>query len=217
MNRRRHLHLLLAGFVLLALPWAPRSPAAAAASTPVQVIGKFQDTLLAVMKNAAKLGYQGRHRTLAPVVTSTLDLPTIARIALGQYWGRLSAGQRTQFVKTFTELSVATYAARFDGYDGETFTAPTARELPQGDVLVQSALVKSDGGKVQFAYQMRKLDGQWRVINIIADGVSDLALKRAEYTSVIKSHSFGTLLDRLKQQTTAYERNGKDAKAPASA
>ncbi|MHB1240607.1 MAG: ABC transporter substrate-binding protein [Gammaproteobacteria bacterium] len=215
MNRRNFIHTLLAAFTLLALPWAPRSPAAD--TTPVQVIEKFQDTLLTVMKNAAKLGYQGRHKTLAPVVTTTLDLPTIARIALGQYWGQLSANQRTHFVATFTNLSVATYAARFDGYDGETFTAPTMRDLPGGDVLVQSALVKSDGGKVQFAYQMRKLDGQWRVINIIADGVSDLALKRAEYTSVIKNNNFDTLLDRLKQQTTAYERHGKDAKAPTPA
>lgn len=209
----------LAGLALiLVILCAPPGCGGAMAATavpapggPVSVIADFQNTLIAVMKGAGTLGYKGRYAKLAPVVTTTHDLPFIARIALGQYWNHLTATQRRTFVKTFTKLSVATYAARFDAYDGEVFTAPTERKLGRGDVLVESLLKSTDGSKVQFDYQMRKIDGQWRIINIIANGVSDLALKRAEYTSVIRNHGFEALLAKLKEKISEYTRKGADA------
>ncbi len=182
-----------------------------AAASPVRVIRQFQDTLIAVMKGAATLGYRGRYAKLYPVVTRTHDLAVIARVALGQYWSRLTPAQRAGFVKTFTKLSVATYAARFNGYGGEVFTPPTERKLPRGDVLVESQLKSPGGSKVQFGYQMRKINGRWRIINIIADGVSDLALERAEYSSVIRRYGFDTLLAKLKEKITEYARKGADA------
>lgn len=193
---------------------AVTAPAARPVAGPVGVITRFQDTLIAVMKKAKTLGYRGRYAKLAPVVTATHDLPVIAQIALGQYWGRLTAAQRSEFVKTFTRLSIATYAARFDAYGGEIFTKPTERKLGGGDVLIESQLRSPDGSKVQFAYQLRRIDGHWRIINIIANGVSDLALKRAEYTSVIRSHGFKALLAKLKDKIGDYSR--KDANATAA-
>ena len=190
---------------------APAQTAVNAAASPIRVVGQLQDTLIAVMKGAATLGYQGRYAKLAPVVTRTHDLAVIARVALGQYWSRLTPAQRAEFVKTFTKLSVATYAARFDGYAGEVFTPPTERKLPRGDVLVESQLKNPGGSKVQFGYQMRKIDGRWRIINIIADGVSDLALERAEYSGIIRRYGFDVLLSKLKEKITGYARKGADA------
>jgi phospholipid transport system substrate-binding protein len=60
---------------------------------------------------------------------------------------------------------------------------------------------------------MRKIDGRWRIINIIADGVSDLALERAEYSSVIRRYGFNALLAKLKERIAGYARKGADATA----
>ena len=43
----------------------------------------------------------------------------------------------------------------------------------------------------------------WRIINIVADGVSDLALKRAEYQRVFASGGIDGLVAELEQQTRA--------------
>jgi phospholipid transport system substrate-binding protein len=202
---------------LLYLFWAAAGTCVPAAAQPpstapeaITVIAQFQDTLLSVMKQAAKLGYPGRYRQLEPAVKRTLDIPGIAQIALGQYWSKLDAKQRAHWVDTFTRLSIATYAARFNGYSGETFTAPTMRPLQGGYVLVQSKLVQSGGDTVSFDYQMRQVNGHWQAINIVANGVSDLALKRAQYVSVIRNSGFDELVRKVEQKIAEYEQGKTD-------
>lgn len=180
--------------------------AAAGGAGPVGVIQRFQDTLLSVMKQAKALGYEGRYKKLAPVVTATHDLETIARVSVGQYWGKLSDAQRSKLVDTFSRLSIATYAARFDGYSGETFSAPTLGRQNAGRALVRTELTTSDGETISFVYQMHKSGDAWHIVNIITNGVSDLAMKRAEYTSVIEKDGFDSLISKLEQKIEQYRK-----------
>jgi phospholipid transport system substrate-binding protein len=52
---------------------------------------------------------------------------------------------------------------------------------------------------------LEQKDGAWRIINIIADGVSDLALKRAEYQRILASGSIEDLIKELEAQTARLE------------
>ena len=45
----------------------------------------------------------------------------------------------------------------------------------------------------------------WRIINILADGVSDLALKRVEYRAILQRDGFPKLIDMLKKKITLTE------------
>ncbi|MBM4201241.1 MAG: hypothetical protein FJ189_08135, partial [Gammaproteobacteria bacterium] len=47
------------------------------------------------------------------------------------------------------------------------------------------------------------------IINIIVDGISDLALKKAQYTSVIDREGFDKLLDKLQTKISDYAKNNK--------
>ena len=194
--------LAFTGFVLvllfLSLVEADESNSAAA------LIEGFQATLLSVMKDAHNLGYQGRYQRLAPEVKSTHDLRSIARIVTGRYWRQLSSEQKAQFLATFTELSIATYAHKFDGYDGEKFESVSESDMERGDKLVRTVLRKADGEEVRFDYQMRKKENKWMILNIIADGVSDLALKRSEYTGVLRREGIDTLVNKLREKIALY-------------
>ena len=50
-----------------------------------------------------------------------------------------------------------------------------------GRAQVQTAIVRPGEADIPLEYLLQQKDGAWRIINIVADGVSDLALKRAEY------------------------------------
>jgi phospholipid transport system substrate-binding protein len=56
-----------------------------------------------------------------------------------------------------------------------------------------------------------ELNGQWQIINIIVDGISDLALKKAQYTSVIDREGFDSLLNKLTQKIADYANNNGGA------
>jgi phospholipid transport system substrate-binding protein len=47
-------------------------------------------------------------------------------------------------------------------------------------------------------------DHTWRIINVIADGVSDLSLKHADYTSFFSKNGFDALVDKLREKVARY-------------
>ncbi|MDQ2696208.1 MAG: ABC transporter substrate-binding protein [Pseudomonadota bacterium] len=187
----------------LALLLALLLPAWVSANTPVEVVEKLQDALLAVMKDAGRLGYSGRYQRLEPVIRDSFDLPFIVRLAVGRYWQDLSEAQQAQLVDTFTRLSVSTYAAQFDGYGGETFRVESRQALADGDVVVRAVLHDPDGDRTFFDYQLHRNGGDWRIVNIIVDGISDLALKRAQYTATLRRQGFDALLARLAEKAAS--------------
>ncbi len=167
------------------------------------VVDKLHSTLLDVMKRADALGYAGRYDTLAPVVDASFDFTTIAKKVLGRYWARLSDEQRKLFLETFARLSTATYASRFDGFDNESFR-DVSQETKGDWIIVATELVKSDGDKVQFKYILKWDGGRWRILNVFADGVSELAARKAEYSTVMKDRGFEALIAQIKDKIDHY-------------
>jgi phospholipid transport system substrate-binding protein len=185
----------------LVVPFSPVS-----AHPAVDVVESFQKTLLTVMKEGGKIGYQGRYDQLAPVITASFDMPFISKTVLGRYWEKINNEQKSKFIETFSRLSIATYAYHFDAFSGEQFNVLLEKDLREGQILIQTQLVKSDRGKVQMDYVLHRSESQWRIINVIADGVSDLALKRADYTGFLKSKGFDALLIKLNEKIAQYSK-----------
>ena len=171
-----------------------------------QVVEKLQMALLAVMKDGDKLGYTGRYDQLEPVIRASFDMPFISKTVLSKHWGTFDDEQRRKFVETFTRLGIATYAANFDSYSGERFKVISEKEVSGGRILVQTHLIKSDGGKVQLNYLLHRTENEWRVINVIAEGVSDLAMKRADYSNFLKNKSLEALIAKLHEKIAQYAR-----------
>jgi phospholipid transport system substrate-binding protein len=174
---------------------------------PEQVITILQETLIQAMQQGQQIGYAGRLKLLAPVIEQSHDLATIIRTALGAHWAGLSTEQRQAIIKTFSEHSIATYADRFDQHDGEHFTIIEQRQLPRERILVRSQLVQADRTTITFDYVLHYVGNQWRIINIVVDGVSDLALKRAEYNAVLQKDDIETLIGILEDKTAQLGRN----------
>lgn len=164
------------------------------------VVADLQQKLVAVWRS--DMDFEQRFEALAPIIEASHDLASMARFALGNQWQGLSAVQREQFLTTFRHLTVATYADRFDEYDGERFIQSGQRKLAQGKRLVQTKLLLSDGARIRLDYLLHLQDGQWRIINILADGVSELAIKRSEYTAFIRDHGFAALIEELQHKVS---------------
>jgi len=171
------------------------------------LIDNLDKTLVSVMKNAKKLGYHGRYERLKPVVEETYNFTLITRYSVGRIWKTFDEEQRAKLIKRFTVLSISTYAARFDGYSGEKFTVTSSKPLRRGRLLVRTELQKADGEIIHLDYVLSKKRGQWRAINVIANGVSDLSLKRAQYTYILRKKSFAGLIKKLDKKIAAYNKN----------
>jgi len=195
---------ILAAGLLMAASAAPLHAASPEGATAV--VERFQSTLISVMKDAQKLGYEGRYKRLAPAVEESHNLPGIAQFAAGRYWEKLSDQQKKTYVDAFAKMSMATYAYRFDDYSGESFKTVSEEATGKGDALVHTLFSKANGEKIHFDYVLRRKDGVWRIINIIVDGVSDLAIKRSEYGNILRDQGADVLIAKLQGQIAQYSK-----------
>ena len=192
---------------------APAEPADTAAAVnpeefnaPAAIISQLHETLLSVMQKAGELDYASRYRVLEPIITTGFDTPLIVKVILSRYWTELTPQQQSDFVALFRRLSVATYASRFNGYDRESFSELSREALNRGRLLIRTELTRPDKKPVRLDYLMHKADdGQWRIISVIANGVNDLSLKRAEYAVVIKERGFDALVADIERKIKEME------------
>lgn len=169
----------------------------ATATSAAAVIDHFHAALLDVMKNAQALGVDGRRARLEPVMDQTYDFPSMARRSLGPAWAKLDEARRARFEQVFRAMILRTYATRFNGYESERFETKGAEPSIAGTEIVRSVLhtAKED---VHLDYRMRATPEGWRVIDVYLGGtVSELALRRAEYTAVLDRDGFDALLSAL--------------------
>lgn len=175
-------------------------------ATAKQVVDKFQSELIAVMKSGKQLGFTGRYDKLHDSVSNSHDLTKIARIVVGKEWEKLSEEQQKKLVEVFSRLSIASYAHNFKEYGGESFTIDSEEETARGGVVVYAHLSIPNDKDVKFEYHLKETDKSWRIINIVANGVSDLALKRSEYTSILQREGFDTLIAKINEKIDNYSK-----------
>ncbi|MGH6820659.1 MAG: ABC transporter substrate-binding protein, partial [Methylocella sp.] len=77
-------------------------------------------------------------------------------------------------------------------------------DLKSGRLLLRYDFTAPAEKPVKFDYDVKDFNGHWQIINIIVDGISDLALKRAQYTNVIDHEGFDILLNKLTQKISDY-------------
>jgi phospholipid transport system substrate-binding protein len=177
------------------------SSALAAAPGPEQVVGRLHESLLEVMQNAGELGYEGRYKQLEPVLERSYDFPFMIRIAVGPTWRELNQSQQTELTDLFIAMSVANYAARFNGYGGEHFEITGEEAGPREAVLVHSRIVRPNEKPVELNYLMREFEDGWRIIDVLLDArYSELARQRAEFAAVLRSGGVPDLVATLERK-----------------
>jgi phospholipid transport system substrate-binding protein len=190
------LGVALASIAAFAEPAAPATPDPAAAK---KLVEDLHAAMLGAMKDAQSLGYEGRLAKLQPAIAARYDFPFIAEKSVGLAWKDFDDAQRKQLVDAITRLAGATYAARMDGFSGERFETLGTEPAGQSTIVVRTQIVESTGKKTSIDYRIRNTeDGQPRIVDVFFDGtVSELAMRRSEYSALLKKGGLPELLDAL--------------------
>ncbi len=201
---------IVPALLLLAWPAAsqqmdpsPASAEEAAASRPALdgaaaargVVESVHAVLVGCMQEADQLGFQGRYDRIVAALDEAFDLPFMARTALGATWKDLTEQQRADFIDLSRRLSATRYADNFDSYASQRFETRSEQPAARGTIVVLTELIQPKDRNVQFDYRLRKVQGRWRVIDILLDGtISELVLRRSQYRSLVKRQDFAHLV-----------------------
>lgn len=197
--------MLRRAIAVLGLMLLGATEAAGTAAGPTATVDALHATLLGVMKDAKTLGYTGRAERIEPAVEQAFDLDFMARFVLGPEGKSLSAADQARWREAFERVTVATYAGRFTGWSGEAFQTLGEDPAAQDTMFVRTVLDRPDAEDVQLTYRLRKSGDGWKIVDIYNKGtVSELALRRSEYSAVLRRDGFEKLLAVVEAKTADY-------------
>lgn len=174
---------------------------AEAAASPTEVIDGLHQQLLVTMKDAQRLGIDGRYKQLAPVLEQSFDFERMIAAAAGSYWANADESQRRKLLNSFIDLSITTYAARFNGFSGESFEVIGERQGPRDTMLVDTRINRTDGPPVAITYVLAEREGTWKIVDVLLDkSISELAVRRSEYNQVLRNGGTETLAQNLDEK-----------------
>ena len=178
---------------------------AASVDDATDVIERLQGALVEVAAVEPDPGIAGRYERLASTVSETHDLETMGRLTVRRFWRDWTADERAAFTAAFERLSIVTYASRFAGVGPETFAILGGTEDGAERVEVHSVVKRMNGEEVPIDYLLQLRDGNWQIINVFADGASELSLMASEYYAILESGGFAALLAEIESRIMALE------------
>jgi len=178
----------------LALGVAIAAPAQAQGADPAARIAAYDDGIVAIMK--AKLGLDARRDRFEALVREHYDMPAIAALVVGPKWAASSAADRSAAIAALTRHSALSLAKNFVSYGGEKFTVDQA-VIERGPSRIVKVRITSPGGGDTLLFVMRKGAAGWKIIDVVAQGVSQLAVQRADVASAVAAEGAAGLARRL--------------------
>ncbi len=185
--------LLRRGFAVFALcaalftGFAARADEASDAADAQNFIHAMADKAL-VLVNDKSISDKERADRFRSLFVVTFDIPEVGRFVLGRRWKTATPEQQQDFLKSFEEFTVLTWATRFKDYSGVSFEMQGASPADDGYVIVDLQIKRKQGDPIPLGWRVHKVDGAWKVTDILVEGVSMALTQRQDFASVLQSN-----------------------------
>jgi phospholipid transport system substrate-binding protein len=177
---------------------------------PVQVLaGGAKDTvemqinkMLTKMKSPEfkALDREAQINEISAIINEVFDWQELSRRTLGREWRKFKPEQQKEFVSLFESLLQNTYADRVLAYTSEKIEFGKETELKKGRVEVESYIITKDNKKIPLFYRLTDKSGQWRVYDVIIEGISMVKNYRGQFREILKTKKPEDLLQTLREK-----------------
>lgn len=139
------------------------------------------------------------------IFISQFDVSSISKFTLGRYWNQADATQRDTYRDLFTELVVRQYAALFKKYSGQTLNVKSETAQDTTRITVHSVLNHTNGKQIAIDWKLRAVDGSFKIMDVVVEGVSMAVSQREEIVSVMQTqnNNIAQLLVTLQNKVTS--------------
>jgi phospholipid transport system substrate-binding protein len=172
------------------------------AGVPTDQVRSTIEEVLKILNNpvlSSQSEREERRSRLRQVIYPRFDFPEMARRSLGPTWRRVSPAEHQEFVRLFTELLAESYVNNIESYNGEKILY--GRETQEQDYAeVDTKLVTKRGEEIPVNYKLHKVDGNWKVYDVVIENISLVNNYRAQFTRFLTKSSFTELLDTIREK-----------------
>lgn len=178
-------------------------PTASALADEAHFIQSLADHAIVVLSDK-QVGLEEREQRFQKLLHDGFAMRLIGRFVVGRYWKAMSPDQQSEYQKLFATWVLKSYAARLGGYTGQEFRIDRTVKAGDKDVFVRTLIEQPSAQPLRADWRVRKFEGEYRVIDVVVEGVSMLSTQRAEYTAVLRQHGPEGLIEALQTRLTKF-------------
>ena len=183
---------------------------------PEELVKKITEDVLAAVKSDKQLAAGDRQKVVKLAEEKILphvDFEEATRLAVGRGWAQATPEQKKKLVQEFRNMLVRTYSNAIGAYEGQTMKVQPSRVKPgDAEATVRNQFIRPGGKPVLIDYQMRKTAQNWKIYDIVVEGVSMVLTYRSEFDAVVKQEGIDGLIKRLSQKNTPAAVGGTSSK-----
>ena len=159
-----------------------------------------QDLVNAI--NDPRLNQTQRRDKVASVLRYAIDIEGTGRFILGRYVRQASPAELQDYLKLFDEIIIRNLSARFGEYRGVKFSLGRSQQRTEEDALVSTLIERPNSPSFTLDWRVAEINGQPKVVDVIAEGTSLRLTTRSEYAAVIQRNSgrVASLLEAMRGQ-----------------
>ncbi len=183
--------------IALALALATPFAVHAQASDPaVARVSAYGQAVAEVARDGVKLSFKARTERFVPIIVDYYDLAGALALIAGPAWTAATTEQRSTATAAFARNSAIQHADNFKSADFAL--AVDAKTVVRG----QTRLVRAHTGGETLIYRLRETGGRWRIIDVQARGVSQLAVQKADFATTVAKGGVPALTVKLNEINT---------------
>ena len=177
-------------------------PSAAMAAGAKDTIETQINKMLAEMQTPEfkAMDRDGKLAEIRKIINEVFDYTELSRRTLGREWSKFKPEQQKEFTTLFAELLENVYADRILAYTHEKIDFGKETELKKGLVEVESYIITTDNKKVPLFYRLTDKSGQWRVYDVVIEGVSMVKNYRGQFRQILSKQTPEDLLQTLREK-----------------
>ncbi|HKE58196.1 MAG TPA: ABC transporter substrate-binding protein [Pyrinomonadaceae bacterium] len=141
-----------------------------------------------------------RRAKLKEMIYQRFDFTEMAKRSLDSEWRRRSPEEQKEFVKLFTDLLERAYLDQIESYNGEKIQL--LKELDGDNYAdVATKIIDNKGQEYSVNYQLHKVSGDWKVYDVVIEGISLVNNYRSQFRRVLAKSSYEELVSTMKGKT----------------
>ena len=187
---------------MLAVVLLTGGPVVMAAETPTDAIRSTFEKVVYVLKDE-ELKQPGRQQErldrLEQTIGERVNYRELSKRSLGPTWKELSDKEQEEFVGLFAHLLRDVYASRIFQYTDEQ--VEYLNERLEGSYAEVRTNVRGSKVNIPVQYRLISQSGVWLVYDVVVDGVSTVSNYRGQFSKILQSASYETLVARLRSKT----------------
>jgi phospholipid transport system substrate-binding protein len=137
-------------------------------------------------------------------VAPHFDFERMTRLAVGRNWREATDDQKRLLIEQFRQLLVRSYSTAYSAYRNIAVEVKPVRMSPGEDDVQVKSEIKLPGGAppVNVDYAMYKNDSDWKVYDVVVDGVSLVTTYRSTFADEIRQSGIDGLIKSLRDKNT---------------